>query len=747
VVTIAILFVPPWFQLGFTVARSLLSLQLAPIRDALEALSSATVSLFLTLIFLAHQTLLSVDAVLRTLYRRFVSRERLLEWETAAEAELGGRKKTPVDILLNWTPALPVLIGVIVHYTRPQALTVALPILVLWACAKPVSVWLNRSPRTNWRGPSRSDELLLRKAALDTWRYFAENSNDEHHWLIPDYVRARPPYVAARLSPTNLGFLFNARQAACEFGYLTVPEFAAQTKRTMTAALRLERQHGHFYNWYDTRSLQPDRPRFISTVDSGNLLASLVTLRQGTLGLLKQPLLRRALFEGYFDHLHALVEMKLLPKRVLAGMEDRGHDWLEPLLSGGVELPAIPEGIARAEDAAWFHSGAREITERVQQMVSGYMPWLLAEFEALRANPALGQLGLPEELTLEALPTFIDQLQGRLLVARGGTRAVEEAMLRDRLRSLLPAARARAQRLIEDLRRIAADADRLAREMDFQFLFDRRRKLLSIGADAESDTVHAACYDLLPSEARISSFLAVATDQIPQESWFQMGRTPVVENGNITLISWTGTMFEYLLPAVWMRWYPETLLQRTMDAAVKIQQAYGAEHHLPWGVSECAFAVQDENGVYGYRAFGIPAVAVQQEEERMVVAPYATMLALEFDPEAVLKNLRWMHKRGWLGRYGYYEAIDFSTDARRPRRNRFTVVEQWMAHHQGMSLLAIANFLHDGVVRKWFHGDPRVQATELLLQERPLRVRSAPGRRRHSTRLRTKAKLRQAEAT
>lgn len=726
-VAIAILFVPPWFQFFFAIARSLMSFNPAPARDAFAALGSATVSVFLTMTFLAHQALLSSDAVLRTWYRRVVSRERLLEWETAAEAELGGRKSA-VDILLNWTPAVSLAIGVIVYLARPRALYVALPILVLWACARPLSTWLNRSPQAARPPVSRPDRLFLRKAALHTWRYFAEFSNQEHNWLVPDYVRATPPFVAARISPTNLGFLFNAQQVACEFGYLSVPAYAEQAKRTMATALQLPRQRGHFFNWYDTRTLQPDRPRFISTVDSGNLVASLITLRQGALAMLNRPLLSSGLFEGYADHLCALTEMKLLPKRIVAKFENRQERWLNELLHG-VELPPIPEKIGRPEDAHWFRAKTLELSEQVREAASGFMPWLMPEFEMLRANPALGKLTWCEDLSLEKLPACIDLLQTRLLLAQGGRNAVDEAVLRDRLRALLPRAKARAQRLIEDIRQIAADAERLVREMDFRFLYDRRRKLLSIGSDAETGKVHAACYDLLASEARIAAFLAVANDHIPQESWFQLGRSQVSDSGNFTLISWTGTMFEYLLPAVWMRWYPETLLQRSMEGAVRIQQAYGADNRVLWGVSECAYGLQDESGVYGYRAFGVPALAVQQEEERMVVAPYATMLALDSDSEAAIKNLRRMNRKGWMGRYGFYEAIDFSGHSRL-WRDRATVVQQWMAHHQGMSLLAIANFLQDGLIRNWFHSDARVQATELLLQERPMRRISARARKK-----------------
>ncbi len=609
-VTIAILFVPPWFQLVFAIARSLLSLSMAILRDGIAVLSSATVTVFLTLTFLAHQALLSADAVLRTSYRSMISRKGLLEWETAAEAE-SSSKKSAVDVLLSWAPAVSVVVGVLVYFVHPRALYVALPILVLWACAKPLSLWLNHSPRADRRASSRSDMRFLRKAALHTWRYFAEFCNQEHNWLVPDYVRETPPFVAARISPTNLGFLLNARQVACEMGYLTVPAFVEQTRRTMGTALQLPRQRGHFFNWYDTRTLEPDRPRFISTVDSGNLVASLMTLQQGALALLNRPLLDPVLFDGYADHLCALSEMKMLPKRVVAKFEDGHERWLDQLLAG-LELPAIPDGMARSEDARWFRVQTGDLVQQVRDTVAGYMPWLLPEYAALQANSALGKLGWGTDLTLEKLPPFIDLLHAKLLLAQGGRNAVEEAFLRDRLRSLLPAAKARCQRLIADLRQLADDAARLVQQMDFRYLYDRRRKLLSIGSDAESGKVHAACYDLLASEARIAAFLAVANDHIPQESWFQLGRTQTVDSGHATLISWTGTMFEYLLPAVWMRWYPETLLQRSMEAAVDIQRAYGAEHRMPWGVSECAFAVQDKDGVYGYRAFGVPGLAVQQ---------------------------------------------------------------------------------------------------------------------------------------
>jgi hypothetical protein len=600
-----------------------------------------------------------------------------------------------------------------------------------------VSLWLNRPPRPVRKEVTGQDERFLRKAALHTWRYFAEFSNEEHNWLIPDNVQEQPAKIAARTSPTNLGFLLNARQVACEFGYITVPQFAGLTLKTMNTILRLPRQRGHLFNWYATRTLEPDRPRFISTVDNGNFVASLVTLEQGCRELLRQPLLRPALLDGYADHLCALAELKLISKRVAQSFEDRNREaWLDHLLAP-VDLPVVPEGMERIDDTRWFRTQTLNLIGSVRHSVEAYMPWLLPEFAELRRDPVFG-LGEPGEgIALGRLPGFIDELRTKLQTP---TENPANRVLRDRLLSQLMTARLNADRLIAELRLIISQCEKLSYEMNFSFLLDTRRKLLSIGSDAETGKVHAACYDLLASEARIAAFLAVAKGEIPQESWFMMGRSHVVDHGRPVLISWTGTMFEYLMPGLWMRAYPETMLERSREAAVRAQQMYADEKRIPWGISESGYARVEENGNYSYRAFGVPHLAVNQEEEpRLVVAPYATMLALEIDPEAAIKNLRWMSKKGWLGRYGFYEAADYSPEVRSSRRHRYALVRSWMVHHQGMSLLAIANFLENGVVRNWFHRDARVQATELLLQERPVthvpgtrakKKRSKPARRR-----------------
>ncbi|MGC2112527.1 MAG: glucoamylase family protein [Candidatus Korobacteraceae bacterium] len=738
-VTIAVLFVPPWFQFAFSVLRALFSLRLSPMRDALAGLGSAMVSVFLTLTFLAHQTMISADAVLRTFYRRMVSRQRLLQWETAAQAETHG-KRTFVDALLNWTPAVAAAVGALAYFTHRHAVSAiysALPILLLWAFSKPVSFWLNRPPRPLHKNVTLGDQRFLRRAALYIWRYFATFSNEEHNWLIPDNVQEEPPRVAARLSPTNLGFLFNARQVACELGYLTVPEFAELNLRTMSTVARLPKEHGHLYNWYDTRTLAPDRPRFISTVDSGNLAASLLTLKGGCLEMLQQPLLSPTLLHGYADYVCALAELKVVSRKTARALEKPSDiDWLERLLTSVEFAPARTKPDSTS-DAAWFTQQATHLVEEVQRNVRDYMPWLLPEFKTLRQDPGFADVADCGAVSLARLPECIEQLQGKLEVAT--TLGVEPADLRKKLLPLLPAARDNSLRLVEELRSLASQCERLVREMDFAFLLDRRRKLLSIGCDAETGKVHAACYDLLASEARIAAFIAIAKGDIPQESWFQMSRSHVVVDGLPVLISWTGTMFEYLMPSLWMRSYPDTLLERSKEVAVLAQQQYADDKHIPWGISECAYAKLEDQGVYGYRAFGVPHLALQQDEERLVVAPYATMLALMIDPAQAIRNLRWMSKKGWFGTYGYYEAADFTRDVRPSRRQRFALVRSWMVHHQGMALLSIANLLQDGVVQRWFRRDARVKATELLSQERPVSHVPATPKKKRQPRPRTRA--------
>ncbi|HEY1799451.1 MAG TPA: glucoamylase family protein [Terriglobales bacterium] len=732
IATVGILFVPVWFQFAFNLVRAAVEKKKEIARDATDTLSSANFGVLLTLIFLVHQTLVSLDAVIRTMVRRIYTRQRMLEWETAAEVELGRNKRAPVDVYLDWMPAIALVLGLLVFWIRPRALAAAVPILVLWASSKLVALWLNRPPGPVRNEVSQKDEKFLRGSALRTWRYFAEFSNEEHHWLIPDNVQEEPLKVAARVSPTNVGLLLNARQVACEFGYLTVPEFAAQTLRTLATIEKLPRYKGHLLNWYDTNTLEPLTPLFVSSVDSGNLVASLWTLQQGCTERLRRPVIENNVLDGFTDYLRILHDLHALPRKPVSiaehHLKSSSAQWLiEPAQHiRFAELLKIPRVASSSSghhgEIEWFATSAARLLDAVRQTISSYVPWLLPEFASLRQDATIGLNASYEHPVLQRLPELIERLEMRLIAAMNATSlAGERKESYQRLLDLLPQASTHVLKLIADLRKIIATADSIAKEMDFNFLLDKRRKLLSVGFDAGAEQLHSACYDLLASESRIATFIGIAKDEIPQETWFLLGRAHTLDRGRPVLLSWTGTMFEYLMPALWMRSYPNTLLERSRDAVVRLQRMYAAAKHVPWGISESAYSKTDEAGNYQYHAFGISRVALRKDDEveSLVISPYSTFLALSVDASESIRNLREMAHQGWIGPYGFYESVDFNP-VRHTWRHRNEIVRCWMAHHEGMSLLAIANFLRDDVVQRWFHGDPRVQATELLLHEKPV---------------------------
>src|SRR3984893_16457073 len=726
--TIGIMFVPAWFQFAFNLVRAAFEHKTELVKEAQAALITANANVFFTLSFLPHQMLLSLDAVLRTLIRRLVTRRRLREWETAAETELSRHKRTTVDTYLYWMPVLALGLGVLTFLIRRHAFFAALPILLLWGCSKWISMWLNLPPRTTRTETSGRDDLFLGRAALRTWRYFAEFSSEEHNWLIPDNVQEEPPAIAARISPTNLGLFFNARQVACEFGFLTVHEFAEQTLRTLATVEKLPRSRGHLFNWYDTRTLEPLRPSFISSVDSGNLVASLWTLQQGCLDLLRRPLLEGRLAEGWADHLSILVERHAFAQKRFRIFQEqtKKRSWLPRLLAPSEEgLLEISPGNLNPKyeaDVRWFATESLSRLRNLRKAVQVYAPWMLPEFIPLWNDATLGFKFDAQSLTVQRLPEVVDTLMARLQFAIDHANGSgDRKALYQRLQGMLPEARSRAIDLIQDLIQIAGKAGKLANDMDFRFLLEPRRKLLSVGFDAESEKLNSACYDLLASESRIAAFIAIAKEDIPQEVWFLLGRSHTRERGFPVLLSWTGTLFEYLMPARWMRTYPGTLLDRSGAAAVRLQQIYAGDKGIPWGISESGFAQRDEAGIYQYKAFGLPGLALSHSEaDALVISPYSSFLALHVDAPGALRNLRRMAGEGWLGSRGFYEAADYTAlSGRHSWRHRHVLVRSWMAHHQGMSLLAMANFLHDGVVQRWFHNDRRVQATELLLHEKP----------------------------
>lgn len=598
----------------------------------------------LQFVFLIHQTLLSLDAIVRSLSRTMKGK-KLLEWETAAESE-AARKKAPVDTYLELTPFIAMLIGVLVAAFHPTSLYAAIPVLALWLFSRSISNWLNAQPEPADDQVPETEEQKLRAEGLRTWRFFAEFSNESNHWLIPDNVRQDGLTPANRISPTNLGMLLNARQAAVEMGWLTVDEFADLTKRTIESTLKMERHQGHLLNWYSTDDLSVLPPAFVSSVDSGNLAASLWTLKQGSLKFTRQQLSNDLLLTGIQDHITLICELEPKAARGLTGFCAK--------LVNGVHVEELEELDRQAtlllndesidHEARWWASALRQrisaMRSPVSEKTSGTLNW------------------------------------------------------------------------------IAQASHRLVEEMNFAFLYLPAKRALSVGFNVGEEKLFEAAYDVLASEARSAVFIAIAKGDIPQQAWFNMSRSHTLAFGRKVLVSWSGTMFEYLMPMLWMRHYPDTLLARSSREIVTAQQRFGRHHNMPWGISECAFGYGDQNCEYSYQAFGLPHAALNPEiSEPQVVAPYATFLALPVDAKEALRNLTRMRKMGLRGTFGFYEAADYSP-SRADIRTPYSIVRVWMAHHQAMSLLALCNFSRGNVIQDYFHDEPTVEATERILQER-----------------------------
>jgi hypothetical protein len=717
--TIALLLAPVYVQAIVALCRVT---SLRQFRSALNATGATLMRrhfhVLLTVTFMAHQALVMIDAIVRTMIRHRITRRRLLQWETAAEAESRVAKKTLVDACLCWTPWIALGISLALASYRPQQFLVAVPLLLLWGASPVIAAWLSRKPQTSARVKTR-DREFLRGAALRTWRYFAENSGPADHWLIPDNVQEFPDAVAHRASPTNLGLLLNARQAALAFGYLTLPEFASLTRSTLDAVSRLPKYRGHLFNWYDTRTLQPLDPLFISTVDSGNLAASLWALKQGCLELADQSIFPASLWAGIIDHVRILDELDQTRTAALFRMTqefDRdGWKWLIGLDKVECEVQELLTSFDA--DVRWW---ACELVNRiaaVRRLADAVAPCVRMLSPAVLRDLAGDPKTYLDSLTLARAPAIGTELHAKL---RSG--------YLDGVRNAMEQASARATALRNDLLELASVAGSLVEEMDFHFLYNHRKKLLSVGYDVPGRNLDRACYDLLASEARTAAFVAVAKGDIPQESWFRLGRCHTNYRGRKVLLSWSGTMFEYLMPSLWMKTSSQTILTQSAHEAVSAQRLHSRTRHTPWGISESAHVARDAHGFYQYCAFGLPGLALKRANTQPhVIAPYATFLALATHPAAAAGNIRRMSSLGWIGKYGFYEAVDF----RWPSGGHpdGMIVKSWMAHHQAMSLMAAANLVLGAPFQRYFHSEPQVMATELLLHERipaGLKVESEP---------------------
>jgi cyclic beta-1,2-glucan synthetase len=630
----------------------------------------------LDLAFLANEAALKADAMGRTLWRLAVSHRHLLQWVTAAQSSYTGRDQVaPAYARLRGGVVLALAALALVLVCKPAALGFAAPLILAWLAAPAVAIAISRPP-----APPREHELsarerqALRVLARRTWRFFEEFVTAEQNFLPPDNFQEDPhPVVAHRTSPTNLGMYLLSVLTARDFGWISTLEAVERLEATLESMGRLERHRGHFFNWYDTSNLRTLEPRYVSTVDSGNLAGHLMALAHGCRDLLRFPGSGMLAFEGARDVLVLLREAARPAKAVAATPAAIALEAAMTTLAGSLAEP-----------------GALEESRFVA---------LRADLNAVsRAASALAdERHEPADAELRVWARALDAC------LHSHARAESEGP---------------SPRLAVRLASIIRIAEATARSMDFTFLYDNVRKLFSIGYRPGDHSLDPSFYDLLASEARLTSFIAIAKGDVPSEHWFRLGRGVTAIGHGAALISWSGSMFEYLMPELVLRSPAESLLRQTCERAVRRQIAYGAERGVPWGISESAYNVRDRALTYQYSAFGVPGLRLQRgASDDIVIAPYATALAIMALPAESIANLARLEAAGGRGAYGFYEALDYTALRVQPGQD-VAVVRAYFAHHQGMSLVAFGNALHGGVMRNRFHADPIVQATELLLQER-----------------------------
>jgi cellobiose phosphorylase len=647
----------------------------------------------LTLAFLPYDALICLGAILRSGVRMLFTRRGLLLWQLPSYARRNARRSLADFFREMWiAPVLAVALGIaLAGIHLPAEWIFSAPLLLLWLVSPVVGWWISRPLAARAPDLSVDQRAFLRTSARRTWRYFADFVGPEDNWLPPDNFQEYPaPAIASRTSPTNIGMSLLADLAAYDFGYLTVGECLQRVGNTLASMEKLERYRGHLYNWYDTRTLHPLHPRYVSSVDSGNLAGCLLTLLAGLAELKNQPVLSSSALLGLQDTLQVLAEqLPVTPAPELAKKIRLLQDSLRALTRDGPT-----QTLAAAASAL----------NEMHQVGGELVAWLPADIDV---DGELAYWARAFDRQARALRDELEYLapgpwQGATVPTRTELACANGTGAQTQLD------------LIDDL----MDRCRALAVMDFEFLYDAGCGLLTIGYDVGERRRDPSCYDLLASEARLASFLLIAQGQVPQKHWFALGRLLTSHGGDISLISWSGSMFEYLMPQLIMPSYANTLLEQTCKAAVSRQIEYGRQRAVPWGISESCYNTTDMQQVYQYRAFGVPGLGFKRGlGDDLVIAPYASALALTVMPREACRNLQTLAGHGFLGAYGFYEAIDY-TPTRVPRGKARAIVRSFMAHHQGMSLLAFAHVLLDQPMQRRFMSDPLARATELLLQER-----------------------------
>jgi cellobiose phosphorylase len=697
-----------------------------------------------------------LDAILRTLWRLGVSRKRLLEWTTSSDAEVRAKGNCRDHYEVMWTcAATAISLAALLIILDSSKLAVAGPVLLAWMFGPFLAWWISQPYAPEAIHLTEYETRQVRRWARQTWHFFDTFSSEQDHWIIPDNVQELQQWVIApRSSPTNMGLSLLADLSAYDLGYLPAPALLERVGRSLQTMQRLERYRGHFYNWYDTRTLQPAEPRYVSSVDSGNLWGACIVLEAGLREVVRRPLLSPRLLIGLQDTLQVLATVSEggspagefaarlaqlhsecsggLPAstRRAWGLLTRIHAMVVDLAASvPSEQPVMREwaqALVRQCDAAhadlsvlafWVHAPVptRSLDTSLAPEFQYVLDELKARVDQLDVNGTLDQLvATAEDLVQRTRPLLVS------LVENNGSHNKEREDLRTALAAFVQGAESAATAAREQLERsnsLIALCESFC-HMDFRFLFHAQRRLLAIGFNATEHRRDSSYYDLLASESRLASYLCISHRQVPPEHWFALGRMMTLAEGRPSLLSWSGSMFEYLLAPLLMPTYPATMLDLSCRVAVRRQIRYGKQRGIPWGISESCYALTDAKQTYQYRAFGVPGLGLDHGlADELVIAPYASAIAMGIAPHEVCGNLESLERRGYLSCYGFFDAIDY-TPHRRLSADEPVVCRTVMAHHSAMTLLAFVQRLLGAPMQRRFLENPLCKAHDLLLQER-----------------------------
>jgi cellobiose phosphorylase len=701
----------------------------AHIQETIVAVKIIFIRFVFDMAVLPYQAHRHTHALLLANWRLLFAKKNLLQWTPSAVVDKHKRNALVNAYANMWiAPVLGMVCVILLSYLDAESLAVAAPILILWVLAPALSWRISMAPATENNILSTEQTQFLTQTACKTWLFFEEFFTVTDNWLPPDNFQEQPgAIVAHRTSPTNIGLGLLANLTAYDFGFITAGNMVNRCALTLKTMEKMDRFRGHFYNWYDTRTLEILRPAYISTVDSGNLIGHLLTFKQGLLSLPDEKLFSAKLFEGLYTtatilHSKASTKTFAITEKILEILNLSNHEppvtyseikkYIDALQQQ-IKLLSNLQTLGDSFEKSWIKHLTNQVYDFTEDL-STKIPWytLLPVPEKFTSLSYLDHLNSPNG-TLQVCNDYAYKI-GNLLNEQN---TVAETEWLTQMQKAILLADMRITDYILLLKKLAEKCESMS-NVSYEFLYDKPTSLLSIGFNVEEYKKDSGHYDLMASEARLGIFVAIAQGKLPQKSWFVLGRLLTGTGKNPVLVSWSGSMFEYLMPQLVMPVYENTLLYQTGVATVNRQIEYGEQQNVPWGISESGYNMVDASFNYQYRAFGVPGLGLKRGlEDDLVIAPYASMLGLMVAPKKSCANLQVLEGMGMMGDYGFYEAIDY-TPTRVPRGKSHAIVKSYMVHHQGMGLLSLAYALLDKPMQKRFSAELRFKATLLLLQER-----------------------------